>query len=426
MSPQIALVLGGIQAHIPLIQSLKARGYTVILVDYYTHPVAKSDAHDHVQESAADAEAVWRLALRYKAQLIISTCSGQLNAIACEVSERLGLPRPYGSAVAENTTHKLRMKTIMQQFKIPTAPFVSVTGGEAPAIETLTWPLIVKPVDRCGSKGVRIVHDPQTLHNQLQHALTSSLSDHALIENFQHGREVCLDAVVTHGQLQVASIYEKFNLYSPDTDIQCFRSVRPAALSEALETRLAEIGQNIVTAFALENTPLFLQTIVAGEAIFVIEFAARSPGGIAYRATELASGVDLIACAIASFLNEPVKLQTKRDQGFISTNSIYGSPGIFDRVEGYQRLLEQKIIAEYYPYKTSGMIMGSHLSSQDRVAGFIVKAPQLQELLEKTAMALETLQIYDTSGQPKMLKHCFQPVKNEHIYLKGTPYDTVP
>ncbi len=94
------------------------------------------------------------------------------------------LPRPYGSAVAENTTHKLRMKAIMQQFKIPTAPFVSVTGGEAPAVDTLTWPLIVKPVDRCGSKGARIVSDPQNLHSQLQHALTSSLSHHALIEIF--------------------------------------------------------------------------------------------------------------------------------------------------------------------------------------------------------------------------------------------------
>lgn len=124
MSLQTALVLGGTSAHIPLLQHLKKKGFYTLLVDYHRHPVARPFADEHIQVSAMDKTAVKKLATQRQAKLIISTCSDQLNLIACEVGESLQLPIPYTPETALDVTHKVRMKTKLQALGIPTAPFI--------------------------------------------------------------------------------------------------------------------------------------------------------------------------------------------------------------------------------------------------------------------------------------------------------------
>lgn len=326
-----ALVLGGIHAHIPLIQALKKMGFYTILVDYYEDPVARRFADAHEQQSALDPVGVFEIARRVSAELVISTCSDQLNVVACQVSEQLGLPHPYSTETALDVTHKLRMKQKMVAQGIPTAAFFCVQDEGYPEVELLTpdYPLIVKPVDNCGSKGVRKVEDPQTLAQAISKAFPLSRSRQVLIESFQSGREICVDCFVQDAVPHIISIYEKFNLYGDKTVIQCFRSLRPVALSPEVEAAIQTIVQQITTTFELRHTTLFIQTIVQGATVSVIEFAARAPGGIAYRATQLHSGFDLIQASIASFLHVPYPVQRSPQSDLITTNSIYGTPGVF-------------------------------------------------------------------------------------------------
>jgi biotin carboxylase len=418
MTSQIALVLGGTAPHISLLQHLKKRGFYTLLIDYHQHPIARPFADEHVQISAMDKTEVRKLAKQRRATLVISTCSDQLNLTACEVGASLDLPIPYSPEIALDVTHKVRMKTKMMALGIPTAPFITLNTLTELDLLSLPFPfpVVVKPLDSCGSKGVRKVNRKKALPLAIKEAFALSRDPGVIIEKFEAGREICADCYVQQGVVHVISIYEKFNLFQEDTVIQCFRSLRPVKISPALEQRLHQILQHIAQGFCLENTPLFVQTLMTSHQVRIIEFAARVPGGLAYRATELATGFDAINAGISSFLKETVVIPEPVCSGsYFSTNSIYGKPGIFSHVTGHQELLKAKVIKMYSPYKTAGMLMGPYLSSQDRVAGFIVEAHTKDELFQKTHQAINRLEIYNTAHEKVMLKTPFLDTQEAHI-----------
>ncbi|MBO4909063.1 MAG: hypothetical protein J5476_07260 [Lachnospiraceae bacterium] len=119
-----ALILGGTAPHKELIEKLKKRGYHTILVDYFENPPAKEVADEHIMISTLDKEAVLETAKKLNADLVISTCVDQANAVCCYVAEKLGLPIPYSYETALDMTDKSRMKKIMKEHDIPTSDYL--------------------------------------------------------------------------------------------------------------------------------------------------------------------------------------------------------------------------------------------------------------------------------------------------------------
>src|SRR5690554_3224857 len=155
-----AIVLGGTFPHISLLENLKKRGYKTVLVDYAQQPIAKAFADEHILESSLDKEKVLEVAENLNAKLVITTCSDQANVTACYVAEKLGLPSPYSYQTALNVTDKEIMKRKLVENDIPTAAFITVGDDwREYDITSLRFPLIVKPSDGYGSKGVRVAND---------------------------------------------------------------------------------------------------------------------------------------------------------------------------------------------------------------------------------------------------------------------------
>jgi biotin carboxylase len=413
-----AIVLGGTSAHIPLIEQLHARGYSTVLVDYYEAPVAAAYAHAHKRFSTLDIDAVIGLARSVNAQLIISACVDQANLTACQAAEVLGLPAPYNYATALKVCDKVLMKATMQQAGIPMPAMLSMNRPGMPDKLPAPYPLIVKPADGCGSKGVRLVRNAEELRAHSALAFQSGRSQSIVLEAFKRGRELVLEAYVQKGIAQPVSVYEKFNVYGRETVVQCYCSLRPVVPDENTLQALYTIAQQIATAFGLVNTPLFIQTIADEDGVHVLEFGARAAGGLATRATLAATGFDAVEATINSYLGIPVVVPEQPKNGKLySTNSIYAAPGIFDRVSGHHELLEKGIIREFVTYKSKGMPIYADMSSSERIAGFLVEADSMDELLEKTGHALSSLQIWNAEQEEIMLRKPFYKVHAAHLHL---------
>ncbi len=410
-----AIVLGGTNAHIPLLVKLKARGFYTILVDYLENPIAKHLADEHVIESTLDFEKVKQITRQKNATLIISTSIDQANLTVCYVAEQLGLPAPYSYETARNVTDKLLMKKIMLENLIPTAKYKEVSNQADAHNLDIKFPLIVKPADNCGSKGVRKVNNSAELEKHLTEAICLSRNRKALIEEFLHGREIVADCFVKNHKVHIISIYEKFNIISPKTVVQCFRSIRPVTISPSADLNLRQICQRIANAFNLNNTSLFVQTIVDGDDVKVIEFAPRVAGGLAYRATLLSTGFDAIDATLDTFLGIQTEISFHSADAYYTTNSIYGFQGTFCKVAGYTNLIERGVIEEFSHYKTTGMCVSPNLTSSDRIGGFIVKAASKDELFAKTEIAMDSLEILNGDIKCAMIKNLFKGIKEEHI-----------
>jgi len=149
----IAIVLGGTNPHIALIENLKNRGYYTLLVDYLENPPAKTFADKHIRESTLEKEKVYDLAKRYNASLVISTCIDQANATACYAAEKLGLPSPYNYETALNVTNKGLMKRIMLDNNIPTARHFFIKRPDEFFNFKMKFPVVIKPADSNGAVG---------------------------------------------------------------------------------------------------------------------------------------------------------------------------------------------------------------------------------------------------------------------------------
>lgn len=415
----IAIVLGGTNAHIALINNLKIRGYYIILIDYLENPPAKDFADEHLRESTLDREKVLEIATNFKASLVISTSIDQANNIACYVAEKLGLPKPYSYETALNVTDKLLMKKIMIENGIPTSKFISIEDFSEFDDSILMFPLVVKPSDSTGSKGVRKANTNLEVKYFFGKALKVSRNKKVIIEEYVNGMEIQIDCFISHNQTKIIMIRQKNQIrVNGNFTMQSVGSSIPTEVSEVGQNKIQQISNHIASVFNLNNTPLFIQAIIdKNDNISVVEFAPRVGGGLSYRLIELYTGFDFLNASIDSFLNITPTIEIKKSKYILESVIIYSKAGIFDRITGHQKLLEDKIIEEFFFFVSKGMQISSDMSTKSRVGAFIVKADSKDELNKKVITAINALQVFDVNGTPIMRKDIYKKLNATNSFL---------
>lgn len=408
---QVALVLGGTNPHIELIEQLKSRGFFVVLVDYLDSPPAKNHADVHEQSSTMDLEAVVELARRYSATLVISACVDQANVTACYAAERLGLPRPYSFATAERITNKGEMKRAMLEHGIPTTRYIYLGQDDALPELDLDYPLMVKPADNCASSGVKKASNPAELKLYLAEAQSVSRTGRTVIEEVAEGVEVSAYCFIQDGRAHVIMVSERLSVIEGERQVlKCYATVTPPGISEKALRKIGAASEGIARAFGLDNTPLHVQAICDGDDIHIIEFAPRVGGGISYETIRDSTGFDIISATIDSYLGIRVEPKWHPLSACCSVNLIYGVPGTFDRLEGAEELLTDGTIESLHLHKTPGATIGDDRASAGRIAAFVVRAATKEAMCEKIARAMGRFEAYDPESRA-IMRH--------DLYYKG-------
>jgi phosphoribosylamine-glycine ligase len=404
-----AIVLGGTNPHRELITNLKNRGYFIYLLDYAENPIAKGLEDEYVKESTFDKETVLKVAIKTNSDLVITTCSDQANVTACYVAEKLNLPKPYSYETALQVTNKVLMKEKMRKGNIPTANFNIIENIKDYEITNLQYPLVVKPADAYGSKGVRKADNKDELNIFIEEAAKITRNNKIIVEEFKEGIELSIDFFVENGNPHLLLIREKFKFIESNkyAVMQTPGTITPANLSTKIINKIKEIATNIVREFELKNTSLLIQAIVNEEEINVIEFAPRVGGGLSFRIIKLMNNFDIIDATINSFLSKKVNLKIEKSKYFYSANNIYSFPGTFCCLKGVEDLFKKNIIEEFYQYKKNGMIISENMSSSDRIGSFIIKGESREDLFKKAKTAFEILEAYDPNGNSMIRKDIY-------------------
>ncbi|MGM9614325.1 MAG: acetyl-CoA carboxylase biotin carboxylase subunit family protein [Oscillospiraceae bacterium] len=404
----VAVVLGGTNPHIELIRQLQARGYFVVLADYLENPPAKSAADLHERVSTMDEQAVLDVAKKHQAKLVISACVDQANITACYVAEQLNLTKPYSYKTASEITNKGVMKQVMVAHGIPTTNYFYLEGGETLPDVTLRFPVMVKPADSCAASGVKKANNPEELKQFLKEAKQVSRTGRTVVEEFFSGVEVSAYCFVQDNHANVIMISERLSVIDGENQVlKCYATITPPNISDAAIEKIKEVSTKIANAFRLNNTPLHVQAIVAGDEISIIEFAPRVGGGISYQTIRDNTGFDIISATIDSYLEKKVELHYSEISYCYSVNLIYGIPSVFDHVEGAEKLMEEGIVEGIHYHKTKGMRVYADRASGGRIAAFLVKGANREEVCKKVAYAMEHMEAYDSDGNKIMRKDLY-------------------
>ena len=399
-----ALVLCGGIPQIALMQELKKRGVTVVLADMNEKVAGRPYCDKFYPVSVLDVDGVRNLAISEQVDFVITVCADQVLQIVAQVSEELGLPCYIDYKTAVNVSKKSYMKEIFNKYEIPTSKHVILEKISREAISSLTYPLIVKPVDSYSSRGVRKVLNYEELETAFGDAVTISRTDTAIIEEFVSGNELTVDVYVEEGKAHLLCVSNIEKIDDADRFV-IYRTKYPAAIDEDVYNKVAEVSQSIADAFGLKNSPMLIQLITDGKKISVVEFCARTGGGDKFRLIEKVSGFNVVnAVADLTMGTYPHVEECGKRQQYIVDEFLYCYPGELDHLEGFNELLADGTLTEYYQLKTKGAMFESIKSSGDRVAYFTIEAESLAELKERHARANETIKVVDVNGND-ILRH---------------------
>ena len=409
----VAIVLGGTNPHVTLINKLKARGYYTVLVDYLPNPPASKVADEHIQESTLDKEVVAKIVKEQNAVIVITTNIDQANVTACYAAEQNGLKPPYSYETALNVTDKSRMKKIMQENDIPTSKYIIAESLEDAIKAGVKYPSVVKPADSNGSRGVHRVDNEGELRHYFPAAQEASGNKKVVVEGYVTGVEVSFYYYIQDGTAHFIDGYQRFNFKTKNEDvIQSTGVVFPAGVSEDAYREMHRITNKIAKAFQLDNTPLFVQAIVDGDKAYVLEFAPRIGGGLSYRVMERDCQFDLIEAAIDSFEGKRVEINSVWPDYYSGILNIY-SPGItMGEIVGVEDILAKDIASEFYQYRLEGAEISPDMSSGSRAGAFLIHADSIEGIRKKVLYINENIEVYDINGN-KAMRHDIYDVWKE-------------
>ncbi len=398
-----ALVLCGGKPQIALIHELKRRNITAILADANDKAAAVQYADVFYKVSALDVVGIEKIALAEKVDFILSVCADQMLLVVAQLSEKLNLPCYINYETAKNVSSKEYMKRIFVENNIPTAKYIVGSSISLSVIGELNFPLIVKPVDCYSSRGVKKVLNYDELLLAFENAKNLSRTGTVIVEEFVEGLELSVDIYVENGKVNILCIRSLDKIPNSEKFIIC-RGNYPAKISLATKGRVQDVAQKIVEAFGLVDTPMLIQMKINDEQIHILEFCARTGGGIKYRLLPKVCGFDVVKAVLDLTLGEKPHVDIKPLNTFIVDEFLYCNPGILDHTEGFEELLKNGIIDHYEIYKSAGYQFDEINSSGDRVAYFSVVADTEAELRRKHQIAASVVKVVDSKGND-LIRH---------------------
>ena len=213
------LMLGGSLYQTYAIKEAVRLGYYVITCDYLPGNPGHKFAHEYHNVSTTDKEAVLALAKELKVDGVVAYASDPAAPTAAYVCEKLGLPTsPYKSV--EILSNKDLFRDFLQKnnFICPKAKGYDTYEEALKDIDEYRLPVMVKPVDSSGSKGINKLTDWSQLEAFVEDALHYSRRKRFLIEEFivKKGHQISGDAFSVDGKLAFYCFGNEF--YDPNCD----------------------------------------------------------------------------------------------------------------------------------------------------------------------------------------------------------------
>lgn len=380
----------------------------LILLDMVKNVKALPYADRFLQISTMDKAAVLKAAQAEKIDYILTACGDQPLSTMAYVSAQMGLPCYLSEEEVRDLTNKIFMKKKMVENGIPTAKHVYVEEGQPlPSLKGLSYPLIVKPVDSNGSKGVKKVTKQEELPPLLNEALHYSISKNAIIEEYKEGTELSVDVYVEGTKAKILAVTTSNKIKENKDSFTILQSEFPPKIDYS-EQKVANIAQQITDVFGLHDTPLLVQMIVGKGEYNVVEFSARMGGGSKYHLINVLSGIDIMKVYVEMVMGKKPHVEPQKQWNYALMNYVYCFPGTFAELKNYDEMKETGIIHSFFTYKMPNAVIEKSNTSSDRVAGFLVVGNTKDEVERKLKEANVSLKVLSPDGVDIMRHDLFE------------------
>lgn len=391
------MILGASALQVPAIKAAKEMGYEIILVDYDENAVGFPLADVKLVVSTLDMEEVYKQALIYKPDVVITSTSDGPVRTAAYVNEKLGKKPDLSYEDALCATIKSNMRNRLKENHVPVPAYYTADNFESfqAAAEALD-DCIVKPSDNAGSRGVVLLEGNQKqeekeLRRIYEYSKKNSRNGIVMIEEFMAGPEVSVEAITVDGETEIIAITDKY-ITPPPYFVELAHS-EPSRLSEEIQGQIRDIALQAIRAIRLQNGPSHTEVKITEEGPKIVEIAARLGGDfITSRLVPLSTGVDLVGASVQLAAGKKPELKRKWQKA-AAIHFIHGEQGKIQCLEETEEMSRLDGIEEVAIYKKPGDVVDGTKSSNDRLGHIITTGRTPEEAMEKGRKALECIRL---------------------------------
>ena len=399
------LLLGGSHAEIPLIQAAQALGWYVITTGNNRDGLGHPYADRNVFADFSDKEAMLELAKSEGVQAVCSGCNDFSLLSTVYVCEKLGLPGHDSYATSLEIHHKDKYRALATRLKIqtPRAITVAVAGTDfAAAVANLAFPIIVKPVDLTGGKGIHRAANIDEAREAYKDACSRTRQDHIVVEEFVQGTNHGFSAMLVKGK--VAFAFADNEQYYINKYLVSGANSPSTSGSETL-AKLRDYSERIARELKLVDGILHIQYIEKPDGTpVIIEICRRPPGDLYIKFVKYATGIDYPKFIVMAETGEDISnIKDVPTQGFWLRHCIMAdrqagdtSPASDKRCQGIVRdvtfapEIEKNIVEKFLWYKP-GDVVADKLTYKAGIVFF--KFDTLEEMADKTARMTDLARI---------------------------------
>lgn len=296
-------IIGASYLQLPLIQTAMQMEIETHVFAWKTGDVGEEAADFFYPISIVEKEAILQKCREIGIDGICSIASDLAMITVNYVAAKLGL---VGNSLecTEKSTNKHEMRKCFEANGDPSPQSVLVSNMTGLKEVALSYPVIVKPTDRSGSRGITKLEDSNRLSEALSRAMSLSLEGHALIEEYAVGREYSVECISWNGEHHLLAITQKYTTGAP-----MFIEVahlQPAPVTEGCRDRIQKAVFHALDSLEIKNGASHTELKIAPDGkLALIEIGGRMGGDlIGSDLVRLSTGFDFVKAVVQIALGE--------------------------------------------------------------------------------------------------------------------------
>ncbi len=387
MKKKKVLMLGGSHFQTPSIIRAKEMGFYVISCDYLPGNPGHKYSDKFINVSTIDKEEVLKVAKREKIDGIVCYASDPSATTAAYVCEKMEFPtNPYKSVEILSNKDIFRDFLRKNKFFVPKAKGYESLEDAKKEFSSFKMPVMLKPTDSSGSKGVYKINNINALSESFNDAMTYSRSKKIIIEEYveKSGYQIAGDGFSVNGKL----VFRCFaNEHFEKSGINPFVPIGeswPYNMPNEIHQKVHDEIQRLLTLLKMNTGAYnFDIRIDNNNNIYIMELGPRNGGNLIPQVTKYATGVDMVEYTIKSAMGlDCSDLVMKDVEGYWSCYMVHSNQsGIFNKVRLKKEIKNN--IVEFEMFYKNGDLINSFTGSGGTLGTMILKFNSMNEMLNK-------------------------------------------
>lgn len=365
-------IIGASELQNPLIEKAKEMGLETHVFAWECGDIGEKTADFFYPISITEKERILEKCREIEVDAVTTIASDLGNVVANFVARKLGLPAnsEYCIVVSSN---KYAMRKAFQENNVSVPLFFEMGESDSlDILEDINYPIIVKPTDRSGSRGITKLDSPEGLENVIKQSIDYSFENKAIVEEYIEGNEYSMECISFRGNHAMLAVTKKYTTGAPHF-IETGH-MEPSDLSESTIEKAKEEIFKALDALDIKIGASHSEFKVDKEgSVKIIEIGSRMGGDfIGSDLVRLSTGYDFVKMVIQTAFGKSPLIKVEKEPTNAAVRYIFSEKEnnrIRKIIEKEKMKIEKQIIAidKEHPVLDSSSRYGCYLVSDDSI-----------------------------------------------------------